>query len=122
MYASKKLPMTLLPKVPGLKLENLLIDTDVVLLSVASTRPSASCPICRQESARLHSHYLRTRSTSSIRTGLSVGGSGCQVRAFAKFAPTPREGRAMRTRSDHAVGPYRFVSSAACLDPMFDLR
>src|SRR5215203_6153891 len=60
MYSSKKLSMTLLPKVPGLQLENLAIDAKTVLLSVASTSPSASCPVCGQKTARLHSHYRRT--------------------------------------------------------------
>lgn len=60
MYSSKKLPMTLLPKVQGLKLESLLVDNGMVSLSVASTRPSASCSICGHKSTRLHSHYLRT--------------------------------------------------------------
>lgn len=52
--------MTLLPEVPGLRLENLAIDAETVSLSVASTRPSASCPVCGQKTARLHSHYRRT--------------------------------------------------------------
>lgn len=60
MNSSKKLPMTLLPKAPGLKLEDLVIDAGMVSLCVASTRPSASCPVCGQASARLHSRYLRT--------------------------------------------------------------
>ena len=57
MYSSKKLSMTLLPKVPGLQLENLAIDAKTVSLSVASSRPSASCPVCGQKTARLHTHY-----------------------------------------------------------------
>src|SRR5215212_10233210 len=49
MYSSRKLSMTLLPKVPGLQLENVAIDAKTVLLSVASTRPSASCRVFRPE-------------------------------------------------------------------------
>lgn len=60
MCSSKKLPVTLLPKTPGLKLEDFVIDAGMVSLSVASTRPAASCPACGQQSARLHSRYLRT--------------------------------------------------------------
>src|SRR5215208_3223780 len=60
MYSSKKLPIRLFPKVPGLQLENLATDTKSVSFSVASTRPSASCPVCGQRTARLHSHYRRT--------------------------------------------------------------
>ena len=60
MKTASKLSMTLLPKFPGLKLENISIDAGTVSLSVASTRPSAACPVCKNESRRLHSHYPRT--------------------------------------------------------------
>ncbi len=40
----------------------------------------------------------------------------------AKFGSTSREGRAGRTRSDHAAASHRFVSSTACLDPLFGSR
>src|SRR5215218_6780242 len=66
MYSSKKLSMTLLPKVAGLQLQNVAIDAKIVLLSVASTRPSASCPVCGQKTARLHSHYRRTVAEYSL--------------------------------------------------------
>ncbi len=52
--------MTLLPKVPSLQLQNVAIDAKTVSLSVASTHPSASCPVCGHKTARLHSHYRRT--------------------------------------------------------------
>lgn len=52
--------MTLLPKSPGLRLENVAIDAEIVSLYVASTCPSAACPVCENTSDRLHSHYLRT--------------------------------------------------------------
>ena len=55
MYSSKKLPMTLLPEAPGLKLENVAVDAKIVSLCVASTCPSISCPVCGHETARLHS-------------------------------------------------------------------
>lgn len=60
MYSSKKLPMTLLPEAQGLRLENVAIDAKTVSLSVASIRPSASCPVCGHKTAKLHSHYRRT--------------------------------------------------------------
>jgi transposase len=52
--------MTLPPKAPGIQLESLAIYAKTVSLSVASTRPSAGCPVCGRESRRLHSHYRRT--------------------------------------------------------------
>lgn len=45
MYSAKKLPMTLLPKTPGLMLEDLVIDTDMVSLSVASCRLPFICSV-----------------------------------------------------------------------------
>ncbi len=58
-YASK-LPMTLLPKVPGLKLENAAMDAEAVSFTLATTSLPAICPVCARETARLHSHYGRT--------------------------------------------------------------
>ena len=52
--------MTLLPKSPGLQLEDTFIDADTVSLSLASTALPVTCPVCTQETARLHSHYGRT--------------------------------------------------------------
>lgn len=107
MYSSKKLPMTLLPKVPGLTLEDLGIDTDMVSLSVASTRPSASCPVCDQTSAKLHSHYLRTLadlpwSGRAVRLLLRVrrfrySSPECPRRIFAERLPDLVEPYARKT-------------------------
>ncbi len=60
MKTASKLPMTLLPESPGLRLENVAIGAKTVSLSVASTCPSAACPVCENSSERSHSHYLRT--------------------------------------------------------------
>lgn len=97
MYSSKKLPMTLLPKAPGLKLEDVAIGAEMVSLSVKSTCPSAACPICGQETARLHSHYRRTLtdlpwSGRSIRLWLRVrrfrcSSPECPRRIFAERLP-----------------------------------
>jgi hypothetical protein len=51
--------MTLLPKAPGLKLEEVSIDAEVVSISVESTCPTAACPVCAHKTDRLHSRYLR---------------------------------------------------------------
>lgn len=37
--------MSLLPKVPGLKLENAAIDADTVSLTLASTSVPVACPV-----------------------------------------------------------------------------
>lgn len=60
MKTASKLSMTLLPKFPGLKLEDITTDTECVSLSAASTRPSDTSPACENVSGRLHSHYERT--------------------------------------------------------------
>ncbi len=60
MKTASKLSMTLLPKFPGLKFEDVFIDAECVSLAVASARPGATCPVCGCESGRLHSHYRRT--------------------------------------------------------------
>ncbi len=94
MYSSKKLPMALLPKAPGLKLQDVAIDAKTVSLSVASTSSSVACPVCGRESARIHSHYRRTLADlpwggRSVRLSLRVrrlrcSESGCPRRIFAE--------------------------------------
>lgn len=60
MYASKKFPMTLLPKATGLRLENVTIDANTVSLSIVSACPSVACPVCGHKTARLRSLYQRS--------------------------------------------------------------
>jgi transposase len=113
MYSSKKLSMTLLPKVPGLQLENVAIDAKTVLLSVASTRPSASCPVCGQKTARLHSHYRRTVADlpwggRSVKLSLQVrrfrcSAPACPRRIFAERLASVAEPYARKTMRLHEV-------------------
>jgi transposase len=58
-HVSKKLPVVLLPKTPGLQLENIAVATQTILLSVVKTSKSAACPLCGQQTMRLHRHYQR---------------------------------------------------------------
>jgi transposase len=51
--------MILLPKVPGLKLENTAIDAESVEFTLTSTSLPVTCPACKKQTARLHSHYGR---------------------------------------------------------------
>jgi len=113
MYSSKKLSMTLLPKVPGLQLENVAIDAKTVSLSVASTRPSTSCPVCGQKTARLHSHYRRTVADlpwggRSVRLSLLVRrfrccAPECPRRIFAERLASVVEPYARKTTRLHEV-------------------
>ena len=95
--------MTLLPEAQGLRLENVAIDAKTVWLSVASTRPSASCAVCGHKTARLHSHYRRTVAD------LPWGGRSVRlslvVRRFRCWAPEcPR--RIFAERLASVVEPY----------------
>lgn len=55
-----KSPMNLLPKAPGLQLEDTYIDAEEVSLTLASTLLPVTCPTCGRKTSRLHSHYRRT--------------------------------------------------------------
>ena len=113
MYSSKKLPMALLPKAPGLKLQDVAIDAKTVSLSVASTCPSVACPVCGRESARLHSHYRRTLADlpwggRSVRLSVRVrrlrcSESGCPRRIFAERLASVVEPYARKTTRLRAV-------------------
>jgi transposase len=103
MYSSKKLPMTLLPEAQGLRLENIAIDAKTVSLSVASTCPSASCPVCGHKTARLHSHYRRT--VADLPWGGRLVRLSLLVRRFRCSAPEcPR--RIFAERLASVVEPY----------------
>ena len=66
--------MSLLPKVPGLRLMGTSIATDTLTFTLASTSLPVSCPLCGQQTARLHSHYRRTVA--------DFPWSGCRVKLF----------------------------------------
>jgi len=107
MYSSKKLPMTLLPKSQGLKLQDVAMNAEMVSLSVESTCPSACCPVCGQRTARLHSRYLRTLADlpwggRPVRLSLRVrrfrcSRSECPRRIFAERLPSVVEPYARKT-------------------------
>jgi transposase len=90
--------MTLLLKAPGLRLEDVAIDTESVSLSVASTHPSAACPAYDLKTARLHTHNRRTVADlpwggRSVRLSLRVrrfrcSARGCTRRIFAEWLPS----------------------------------
>src|SRR3954454_6075548 len=113
MHTSKKLPMTLLPKAPGLKLQDVAIDAEMVSFSVESTRPTACCPVCGQETARLHSRYLRTLTDlpwggRSVRLSLRVRrfrckDAECPKRIFAERLPSVVEPYARKTVRLHEI-------------------
>jgi len=107
MKTASKLSMTLLPKFPGLRLEKIAIDAEIVSLSVASTCPLAACPVCGNLSGRLHSHYSRTVTDlpwggRSVRLSLKVrrfrcSDLRCPRRVFAERLPKVVEPYARKT-------------------------
>lgn len=113
MNHTSKLPLTLLPKVPGLRLEDTFIDADTVSLTLASTSLPVACPVCRHATARLHSHYRRTVadlpwSGCRVRLLLSVRKFrcpriGCPRRIFTERLPSLAEPYARKTTRLHEV-------------------
>lgn len=107
MKTTSKLPMTLLPKFTGLKLEDIAIAAETISFSVASTRPSAACPICGNRSGGLHSHYERTVSDlpwagRAVRIYLRVrkfrcANRECPRKIFAERLPSIVEPYARKT-------------------------
>lgn len=120
MRHTSKLPMALLPKAAGLRLEDIAIDTESVSLSVASTRPSAACPTCGHESGSLHSRYQRTVADlpwggRRVRLSLRIrrfrcADLGCPRRIFAERLPSVVEPYARKTARLNEV--FRLVGFA----------
>ena len=54
-----KLTAIILPDPVGLHLDDVVLDDEVVILSVTSMQAEAHCPVCGQPSARVHSSYVR---------------------------------------------------------------
>ncbi len=50
----------LVPQLPGFRLDNVQMEEKRIVVSMTATSRTASCPICAQDSERIHSHYQRT--------------------------------------------------------------
>lgn len=113
MRHASKLPMSLLPKVPGLELENTAMDAETVEFTITSTSLPVACPVCGQKTARLHSHYGRTVadlpwSGRRVRLLLNVRkflcpGIGCPRRIFTERLPDLVESYARKTVRLHEI-------------------
>ena len=105
--------MTLLPKVPGLKLENAALDAEALSFTLTSTSLPAICPVCTQKTRRLHSHYLRTVadlpwSGRRVKLFLKVrkfrcSQNGCPRQVFTERLPDLVEPYARKTVRLHEV-------------------
>lgn len=54
------LTQLLFSHVPGVRVDRVWRDTDVVHVHAVTTRRAAHCPLCGRRSKRVHSHYSRT--------------------------------------------------------------
>lgn len=105
--------MSLLPKAPGLRLIDTFIDADAVSFILESTTLPVSCPVCDQETSRLHSHYGRTVadlpwSGRRVKLFLNVRKfrcpqKGCPRRIFTERLPDLIEPYARKTVRLHEI-------------------
>ena len=56
----EKLIEWLLPPSLGLRVHQLMVTSDDLMLIMASSRSEACCPLCKQKTQRMHSRYTRT--------------------------------------------------------------
>src|SRR6266581_10630 len=56
----EKLIEWLLPASLGLRVQQLMVTSDELMLIMASSRSEACCPLCKQKTQRMHSRYTRT--------------------------------------------------------------
>jgi transposase len=113
MKRTSKLPMNLLPKIPGLRLADTTIDAEEVSFTLASTALPVDCPACGQKTSRLHSHYQRTVADlpwgeRCVRLLLSVRKfrcpqKGCSRRIFTERLPNLVEPYARKTVRLHEI-------------------
>jgi len=54
------LTQLLFARVPGVRVDRVWRDGDVVHVDAVTTRRAAHCPVCGRRSKRVHSHYSRT--------------------------------------------------------------
>src|SRR5690349_9072343 len=96
-FTIQSLVTQLVPRTPGLRLSDIVVLPDLVVLRLVSTVPTACCPICAQPSTDRHSRYIRTLTdlpwgTCSIQFLLTVrkfrcSNSACPRRVFTERLP-----------------------------------
>ena len=67
----------LVPQLPGFRLDNVQMEEKRIVVTTTATSRTARCPVCAQDSERVHSHYQRTVTdlpwaSSSVRLRLYV--------------------------------------------------
>jgi len=74
------------PHLTGMRISNLGLANDQMILTVTVTRSTARCPLCHRRSRRIHSHYHRQV------TDLPLSGYPVTLRVHVRrfFCPNPR--------------------------------
>jgi hypothetical protein len=122
MYSSKNLPMTLLPKTPGLRLESLAIDAKTVSLSVASThRPHV-------RSANMKAVGCTATTGTPFPTCRGAAGSFASAPSYSLYFNPIEEafwknlGRAAKSRSSDSVSLIGGLGAAISAVKVRDAR
>ena len=131
----------LVPQLPGFRLDNVQMEEKRIVVSMTATSRTASCPICAQDSERIHSHYQRTVTdlpwaSSNVRLRLYVrrfkcSNPDCARTIFAERLDPLVPASARRTRrftlqllhlamhwlAKRSPTPHRDGHACQCLDP-----
>ncbi len=102
-------PIALLPNVPGCCIEQVSSTEEMIMITARATASSACCPDCHQNSARIHSYYIRSpmalpSSGRPVRLLLQVrrfrcANPACRRKTFAEPLPLLIAPHAQRTVS-----------------------
>jgi transposase len=98
---SGTLATALLPKISGLKLEQIKVEHQLISLTLNKTSLTARCPLCTKVANRVHSRYTRTIADlpwSSFIVRLHLR------KFFCRFASCPR--RIFTEHVPELVAPY----------------
>ncbi|MDQ6645037.1 MAG: ISL3 family transposase [Chloroflexota bacterium] len=57
---SQQLAAKLVPQLPGLRLDQLEIDHEKIIITLTASAPGSNCPLCGTLATRVHSFYART--------------------------------------------------------------
>jgi transposase len=95
--SSTKLATALVPRIAGLKLEQIKVEHHYISMTMNMVSPTARCPLCARSANRVHSHYTRTVAdlpwgSFIVRLRLHIRKffclfSGCPRRIFAERLP-----------------------------------
>lgn len=53
-------PTTLLPCLDGIQVDSIAAPNNVIVVRLSTVAPYVACPLCRYQTARMHSRHERT--------------------------------------------------------------